>query len=599
MLKNKKGAILSLLVFSLLFLIGIGSVLAVEINYPALPGAAPPQEFSQTAPPEEHLVLYVLYIFNLIIWLSGVIVLGALIYAGFLYLTSLGNPSKIAEAKDRIVGAFFGILLLLSSFMILQFLGPQLTVVELEEIEPVQTFERPEIKPPPSRFRQSSINTELPWADIIENRLFSTSTREGIKLNAITTLTLARNLMQNSQRLQSLVRGCSCDQAQPLVCGGPCTSDPCELVRGQIERTQAENLRLLDELKAELYKSEEWIRFLRKELAKLERAEKVMKECPLAFLASLANFLTKKNFYINQKWLMLEVKFWDQIITIEDWADIFCPVSGTVWEGPSPLSEAELEQLEKIEESEEPQLSCPLEAPVGDIIDRAKRLGYKLVTRLWELGQQNRQLAQEIDKLHVLVSQCSSQVCTTICTSSRAYCGGDNGTSVPCPYTEIDRQVDKIIKTFDEIEKTVLEPGPGEKIGIIPMIDQLIVALLEDLRKEVRHTMQGCSAVTLTGPLAGEPAELLQDCQSVMGSDGPEGVIENCCLQEPEFQECLQECYLEEGQQNYRACLQGCLIDKSDELKRAGRTRESEIIRTCRNKINFYCCGSGEAPQPR
>ena len=45
---------------------------------------------------------------------------------GFQYITSLGDPAKLADAKDRIKSAFFGLILLVGSFVILNTINPQL-----------------------------------------------------------------------------------------------------------------------------------------------------------------------------------------------------------------------------------------------------------------------------------------------------------------------------------------------------------------------------------------------------------------------------------------------------------------------------------------
>ena len=45
----------------------------------------------------------------------GIVVLGALIYGGFRYLTSAGKPAAMADAKDQIFSAFLGLIILFSA----------------------------------------------------------------------------------------------------------------------------------------------------------------------------------------------------------------------------------------------------------------------------------------------------------------------------------------------------------------------------------------------------------------------------------------------------------------------------------------------------
>jgi hypothetical protein len=66
------------------------------------------------------------YLANLYTWAIGIAVFGAslmIIYAGYKYTTSGGNPSAIGEAKEIIQNALLGLLLLLLSYTILHFLG--------------------------------------------------------------------------------------------------------------------------------------------------------------------------------------------------------------------------------------------------------------------------------------------------------------------------------------------------------------------------------------------------------------------------------------------------------------------------------------------
>jgi len=164
MKKNQK--IKLLFIFLGLFLLGTGFVFALEINYPKVPGALSPQEFLQSASasPEQIPSLYIKYIFNLFFWVSGIIVLGVLLWAGFRYLTSAGNTETTIIARGQITSAFLGILILLSSFIILNILNPQLIILKLPKIEPVKVIQRTEVPLPATttEMTRTAIDTELP-----------------------------------------------------------------------------------------------------------------------------------------------------------------------------------------------------------------------------------------------------------------------------------------------------------------------------------------------------------------------------------------------------------------------------------------------------
>lgn len=69
------------------------------------------------------------YLYEWGVVLGGLAAFVMLLVAGFQYLTSTGDPGKIKNARDRIASAIGGLVLLLSSFLILNFLNPELTTL--------------------------------------------------------------------------------------------------------------------------------------------------------------------------------------------------------------------------------------------------------------------------------------------------------------------------------------------------------------------------------------------------------------------------------------------------------------------------------------
>lgn len=100
----------------------------LEIIYPEIEGFRP--ETIKTAIPD-----YVKYIFNFAIWISGLTALVVLIYAGFIYFTSTGSPEKIKDAKERISYAFFGLIILFCSYLILITINPALINLNIKPLE--------------------------------------------------------------------------------------------------------------------------------------------------------------------------------------------------------------------------------------------------------------------------------------------------------------------------------------------------------------------------------------------------------------------------------------------------------------------------------
>ena len=94
----------------------------LEIIYPTAPGAETPITV-KTALPE-----YLKYVFTFAIMIAGLLAFGALIYGGFSYLTSAGDPSKMKDGQDQIIAGFLGLIIVLSSFLILNTINPQLVL---------------------------------------------------------------------------------------------------------------------------------------------------------------------------------------------------------------------------------------------------------------------------------------------------------------------------------------------------------------------------------------------------------------------------------------------------------------------------------------
>ncbi len=94
-------------------------------DYPDLPAC----ENNQKCNPGQEgfgLPQYIKYIYIFAIGSVGVIGLVAIMMGAFGYITSAGNPQKASGAKDQILAALFGLLLLLGSVIILNMINPDL-----------------------------------------------------------------------------------------------------------------------------------------------------------------------------------------------------------------------------------------------------------------------------------------------------------------------------------------------------------------------------------------------------------------------------------------------------------------------------------------
>jgi hypothetical protein len=91
----------------------------LELTYPEIGGFAPKTTTT-------HLSDYFKYVFNFSVWIVGFIIVAVFVYAGFLYITSQGNPGALSDAKERIVAALIGSLILFASYIIFNTINPQI-----------------------------------------------------------------------------------------------------------------------------------------------------------------------------------------------------------------------------------------------------------------------------------------------------------------------------------------------------------------------------------------------------------------------------------------------------------------------------------------
>lgn len=127
MLKTKKNKLLILFLLLFLFL-GASFVLAqkpLEITYPEIPGATAPAT-TKTALPD-----YIRYVFQFSLFLGALIAFGSFIYGGVRYLTSAGSPSAQKDAKSQISAGILGLIILISAYLILNTINPQLVAWEV------------------------------------------------------------------------------------------------------------------------------------------------------------------------------------------------------------------------------------------------------------------------------------------------------------------------------------------------------------------------------------------------------------------------------------------------------------------------------------
>ncbi|MHA1739918.1 MAG: hypothetical protein ACTSWD_15110 [Candidatus Heimdallarchaeota archaeon] len=231
---------------AILFLFIGGTVFALELKYPPLPGAESPQVFlekieNKQISPEKAFPLFVKYFITLTLIISVSVCLIILMIGGFRYLISGANPIVMADALKQISQAVLGLVVILSSYIILSAINPELSIIRLPWID----------KPAPS-YTSEPLTDEKGFAyfqtsvgKIIEDVVLTKEAHEKFEgsknidylnlgksdkeiIGIIEKAEMARdeseNLKNLSQELKDLTDACLCGESscQKTNCGDGC-----------------------------------------------------------------------------------------------------------------------------------------------------------------------------------------------------------------------------------------------------------------------------------------------------------------------------------------------------------------------------------------
>ena len=98
------------------------TALALEVNYPNINLLG--NQYRITSGSD--IAQYAQYLFVFLIALAGILAVISLVIGGIRILAAAGNPGKIGEAKDQIFGSILGVILLMTSFIILRTINADL-----------------------------------------------------------------------------------------------------------------------------------------------------------------------------------------------------------------------------------------------------------------------------------------------------------------------------------------------------------------------------------------------------------------------------------------------------------------------------------------
>ncbi len=234
---------------------------SLQLNYPGIP-----ENLGQTPP----LPVFVVFLFQLFLIITALIVFVVTITAGLKYVTSFGKPQVLKEAKDDIISAFLGFLILLSSWTILNSINPGLTALKL----PLYNFSTSSIPTPDQPPRSNEEYLAIPVGQILDFYFYS---KQGIK-NFAETLSPLKNIENTRQKILTL-SGELLQEMKNCQCKVPTCSQNCPCY-AQIEKTACNTARmqdLADEIQTEIEQLEEKKKEFKINFTKLETAAHAVK----------------------------------------------------------------------------------------------------------------------------------------------------------------------------------------------------------------------------------------------------------------------------------------------------------------------------------
>lgn len=214
---------IAIILFFILFLsvVPFSTSAQTEVIYPSLPGVLAPQEIAKTAQTEgEVLPLFMAYLFRLILVVSLLVVVGVVLYAGILYLLSTGNPIRSKIAREWILSAIQGALVIFTSYALLFALDSQLVLFGQRNLEKGDRFEKVDLD-----WETRNSYFQIPFGLLIEDAILNENAKN--KLYDVLDATneaeaVAEAIYQGSKQLLAIIE--SCPVGMPCGGGGPASN---------------------------------------------------------------------------------------------------------------------------------------------------------------------------------------------------------------------------------------------------------------------------------------------------------------------------------------------------------------------------------------
>jgi len=187
---------------------------AFETKFPAIPGVPSPT----------NLLSFINYLYYFLLVVGSMVSSLSLIYGGVIYFFSSNNPGKTFFARQQIFSSFTGLGILLLSFVILNFLNPNLTIIKLPN---TPTISGPGLSPIISPEKHIISYWELPMGEVEDDVLNKTNALVQPVDLAGKVEEAVKELEEESKKLEILLKSCKCSNLNP-DCDNECAQLECK-----------------------------------------------------------------------------------------------------------------------------------------------------------------------------------------------------------------------------------------------------------------------------------------------------------------------------------------------------------------------------------
>ncbi len=207
--------------FLVLFLPVLFSSAQTEVSYPPIPGVISPQEIRQEVQTEaEVLPLFTAYLFRFLLIISFFAIVGIIMYAGGLYLLSSGNPIKTKIAREWILSAIQGSLIIFTSYALLFALDSHFVLFRLRDLEETRRIEMIDLE-----WEIRNVYYQIPFGLLIEDAILNDTARNKLYdvLDATNRAEAAADaIAAGSRQLMAIIE--LCPQGRPCCAEAPISS---------------------------------------------------------------------------------------------------------------------------------------------------------------------------------------------------------------------------------------------------------------------------------------------------------------------------------------------------------------------------------------